>query len=80
MSALATALVAEDEPLLREEIIELLRKLWPELEIVGETDDGVEALRLLHERKPTVMFLDIQMPGMTGLEVAKQAAGRRFTA
>ena len=76
MTPRATALVAEDEPLLREEIIELLRKLWPELEIVGETDDGVEALRMLHERKPDVTFLDIQMPGMTGLEVAKQAAGR----
>ena len=80
MTPRATALVAEDEPLLREEIIELLRKLWPELEIVGETDDGVEALRMLHERKPDVTFLDIQMPGMTGLEVAKQAAGRTHLA
>jgi DNA-binding LytR/AlgR family response regulator len=80
LTARATALVAEDEPLLREEIVELLRKLWPELEIVGETDDGVTALQRLNERKPTVTFLDIQMPGMTGLEVAKQAAGRTHCA
>jgi DNA-binding LytR/AlgR family response regulator len=72
--------VAEDEPLLREEIVELLRKLWPSLEIVGETGDGVEALRLLQERNPDVTFLDIQMPGMTGLEIAQQAAGRTHCA
>lgn len=80
MNARPTAIVAEDEPLLREEIVEFLRKLWPELDIVGETDDGVEALKLINERKPAVVFLDIQMPGMTGLEVAKQAAGRSHCA
>ena len=80
MTAQPTAIVAEDEPLLREEIVEFLRKLWPELDIVAETDDGVEALRLITEHKPSVTFLDIQMPGMTGLEVAKQAAGRSHCA
>ena len=80
MTIRPTALVAEDEPLLREEIVELLRKLWPSLEIVGETGDGVEALRLLQERNPDVTFLDIQMPGMTGLEIAQQAAGRTHCA
>ncbi len=80
MTAHPTAIVAEDEPLLREEIVELLHKLWPELDIVAETDDGVEALRLVSQHQPTVIFLDIQMPGMTGLEVAKQAAGRSHCA
>ena len=71
-----TGLIAEDEPLLREELAEHLTKLWPELEIVGKAVDGVEALRLLVMNKPDIVFLDIQMPGMTGLEVARQAAGR----
>jgi len=75
-----TAVVAEDEPLLREELVELLRKLWPELDIVAQTGDGIDALRLLALHRPTVMVLDIQMPGMTGLEVAKQAAGRSHCA
>jgi len=71
-----TALIAEDEPLLRDELEEHLRKLWPELEIIGKAGDGIDALRLLVAHNPAVLFLDIQMPGMTGLEVAKQAAGR----
>ncbi len=75
-----TVLIAEDEPLLREELVEMLRKLWPELDVVAQTDDGIDALRLLTRHQPTVMFLDIQMPGMTGLEVAKQAAGRSHCA
>jgi len=75
-----TALIAEDEPLLREEVVELLRKLWPELDIVAQTDDGIEALRLLTVHRPNVVFLDIQMPGLSGLEVAKQAAGRSHCA
>ena len=72
----ATALIAEDEPLLQEELVEALAKLWPELAIVARAGDGCEALRLLALHHPTVLFLDIQMPGLTGLEVAKQAAGR----
>jgi DNA-binding LytR/AlgR family response regulator len=71
-----TAIVAEDEATLRAELIEQIGKLWPELSIVGEAADGVQALRLLDELRPDVMFLDIQMPGATGLEVARQASGR----
>lgn len=80
MNARPTAVVAEDEPLLREEIVELLHKLWPELDIVAETDDGVEAVRLIAEHAPSVVFLDIQMPGMTGLDVARHAEGRSHCA
>jgi DNA-binding LytR/AlgR family response regulator len=71
-----TALVAEDEAALRGELIEHIGRLWPELTIVGEASDGIQALRLLDELRPDVLFLDIQMPGATGLEVARQASGR----
>ena len=71
-----TAIVAEDEATLRGQLVEQLGQLWPELAIVGEAADGVQALRLLDEHRPDVLFLDIQMPGATGLEVARQASGR----
>lgn len=71
-----TAVVAEDEATLRQELVERLAQLWPELSIVGEAADGVQALRLLDECRPDILFLDIQMPGATGLEVARQVAGR----
>jgi DNA-binding LytR/AlgR family response regulator len=71
-----TALVAEDEPTLRHQLVETLAQLWPELAIAGEAADGVQALRLLDEQRPDVLFLDIQMPGATGMEVARQASGR----
>lgn len=71
-----TAVVAEDEETLRHELVEQLGKLWPELSIVGEASDGVQALRLLDQHHPDVLFLDIQMPGATGLDVARQVGGR----
>lgn len=71
-----TALVAEDEATLRHQLVEQLGQLWPDLTIVAEAADGVQALRLLDEHRPDVLFLDIQMPGATGLEVARQASGR----
>ena len=71
-----TAILAEDEKVLREELRAKLAKLWPELRIVGEAADGVEALRLLAEHAPDVMFLDVEMPRLTGLDVARQAQGR----
>ncbi len=71
-----TAVVAEDESTLRAELIEQIGALWPEVAIVGEASDGVQALRLLDELRPDVLFLDIHMPGATGLDVARQASGR----
>jgi DNA-binding LytR/AlgR family response regulator len=68
-----TAIIAEDEPLLQAELADALHALWPELSIVGRASDGVEALRLFLALKPSVLFLDIEMPGISGLEVAKQA-------
>lgn len=70
------AVIAEDEPLLRDELAELLGQLWPELDIVAQAADGITALRALERHAPDVLFLDIQMPGLTGLEVARQVNGR----
>jgi DNA-binding LytR/AlgR family response regulator len=68
--------IAEDEPVLLDELRDALANVWPEARVVGEAEDGFAALRLIDEHEPDVLFLDIQMPGMTGLEVAKQASGR----
>lgn len=65
-----TAIIADDEPHMREMLREQLNALWPELRIVGEAEDGLAATALIHALKPTFAFLDIRMPGMTGLEVA----------
>ncbi len=65
-----TALIAEDEPLMRERLKEKLAEVWPELEIVAEAEDGEQALALYAEHRPQLAFLDIRMPGMTGLDVA----------
>jgi len=73
---MTTALIAEDEPLLAEELADALGRLWPELEIVARARDGIEALRMVDAHDPDVVFLDIQMPGMTGLDVAKQLGAR----
>jgi DNA-binding LytR/AlgR family response regulator len=70
------AVIAEDEANLRDELCEALAALWPELAVCGIATDGIEALRQLEELKPEVLFLDIQMPGVSGLEVAKRASGR----
>jgi DNA-binding LytR/AlgR family response regulator len=71
-----TAVIAEDEPLLRAELRDALAALWPELTICAEASDGAEALLALERHKPSVLFLDIQMPGSSGLDVAAQASGR----
>ena len=70
------AIIAEDEANLREELRETLADVWPELDVCAEANNGVEALRALDKHEPDVMFLDIQMPGLTGLDVARRASGR----
>lgn len=72
----ATALIAEDEPLLRAHLRDLLTALWPELVVVAEAEDGVAALAALAGQRPDIAFLDIRMPGATGLDVARAASGR----
>jgi len=68
------AVIAEDEALLREDLVAQLRAAWPELEIAAECTDGAEALEAIEAHAPDVAFLDIRMPGLTGLEVAAAAA------
>ena len=70
------AVIAEDEPLLRAELRESLAKLWPELRVCAEVEDGVEALHAIEQHAPEILFLDIQMPGLSGLDVARQAGSR----
>jgi len=71
-----TAIIAEDEPLLAEELAEHLAALWPALRIVASVSDGVAALHAVDAHAPDIAFLDIQMPRLTGLAVARQIAGR----
>ncbi len=71
-----TAIIAEDEPILREQLEAKLKKLWPELEIIASVEDGPAALEALEERSPDFMFLDIRMPEMTGVEVARHVGNR----
>jgi DNA-binding LytR/AlgR family response regulator len=68
------ALIADDEPHLAAYLRERLAAIWPDLHIVGVAGDGPEALRLIDAHDPDVLFLDIRMPGLTGLEVARRVA------
>jgi DNA-binding LytR/AlgR family response regulator len=68
-----TAIIAEDELPQRRELRAMLAQLWPELDIVSECEDGLAALRALAEHRPQVAFVDIRMPGVSGLEVARAA-------
>ena len=70
------AVLAEDESLLREQLRELLAAAWPELEIVALAEDGRQAIQAMEVHRPDVLFLDIQMPEASGLEVARSASGR----
>jgi DNA-binding LytR/AlgR family response regulator len=71
-----TAIIAEDEPLLRTEIRQTLLELWPALQICAEVGDGLQAVQALDRWAPNVLFLDIQMPGLNGIEVARRASGK----
>jgi DNA-binding LytR/AlgR family response regulator len=75
-----TAILAEDEPLIRREIRDTLCELWPELTVVAEVGDGAEALAAVERCRPDVVFLDIHMPGLDGLTVAQSLNGRAHVA
>ena len=70
------ALVADDEPLLRADLKSRLGRLWPELVICAEAADGNAALAAFEREQPNIAFLDIRMPGRSGLEVAEAIGGR----
>lgn len=72
----ATALIADDEPLLRDALERMLAQAWPELEVVAQARNGREAVDKFEELQPEICFLDVHMPGMTGVEAARHI-GRR---
>ena len=71
-----TAVIADDERLMREQIIARLKEAWPELSIVGEASNGREAVAIVQSLEPDIVFLDISMPGMDGIQAAQALAGQ----
>ncbi|MEO8278143.1 MAG: LytTR family DNA-binding domain-containing protein [Ideonella sp.] len=71
---MTTALIADDERLMREQIRARLADVWPELEIIAEARNGLEAVAMTAQHHPDIVFLDIRMPGLTGVEAARQIA------
>jgi DNA-binding LytR/AlgR family response regulator len=73
---MTTALIADDEPLLRERLRSHLATLWPQLRVIGDARNGAEALELFELHQPDIVFLDIRMPGMDGIATARALARR----
>jgi DNA-binding LytR/AlgR family response regulator len=71
-----TALLAEDEPMLRAQLKSRLANAWPELAVIAEAANGAEALAMYQTHQPDIVFLDIRMPVKTGIEVARALEGR----
>jgi DNA-binding LytR/AlgR family response regulator len=69
-----SAVIADDERLMREQLRSRLQQVWPELNIVAEAKNGLEAVQAVKDHQPDVIFLDIRMPGLTGVEAAKEIA------
>lgn len=69
------AIIADDEATLRHYLKEKLAAAWPELLVIGEAGDGEAALRLIEQQRPDIAFLDIKMPGLSGIEVARRING-----
>jgi len=68
------AVLADDERLMREQLRARLLEVWPELELVAEAKNGLEAVQLVEQHRPDIVFLDIRMPGLTGVDAARQIA------
>jgi DNA-binding LytR/AlgR family response regulator len=73
---MTTALIADDEPLLRGALVHMLAQAWPELRVVAQARNGREAIKLFDATQPDICFLDVHMPGVSGVEVAHHV-GRR---
>ena len=71
-----TALIADDEPLLRKSLTRLLAQAWPELDVVAQARNGREAVEEFEAQQPDICFLDVHMPGLSGVEAAR-LIGRR---
>src|SRR5471032_2687534 len=76
MKSRPTALIADDEPVLREALTRQLAEAWPELDVIAEARNGREAITLFEARKPDICFLDVHMPGLSGVDAANRI-GRR---
>jgi DNA-binding LytR/AlgR family response regulator len=76
MRSRPTALIADDEPLLREALAGHLASAWPELEVVAQARNGREAVQQFEALKPDICFLDVHMPGLTGIEAARRIGTR----
>jgi len=76
VSSRIPAVIADDEPLLRAQLRARLARLWPDLDVVHEMENGRDILQVLDDHNPQVVFLDIHMPGVSGLEAARAVAGR----
>lgn len=76
MSRVPTALIADDEPMLREALARQLAELWPELRVVAQARNGREAVAAFEQHRPDVCFLDVQMPGLSGVDAARQIGQR----
>lgn len=74
-----TAIIADDERLMRDQLRMRLSQVWPELEVIGEAKNGEEAIELVRSLKPDFTFLDIRMPGKTGLEAAQEIGDQSYT-
>ena len=76
MNTPPSALIADDEPLLRERLAAQLARLWPELRIVAQARNGREAVELFDDHAPQVVFLDVHMPGLSGIDAARSMLAR----
>jgi DNA-binding LytR/AlgR family response regulator len=76
MTKRPTALIADDEPLLREDLARKLGFAWPELEVVASVRNGRDAIRQFEALRPAVCFLDVRMPGLSGIEAAHHIGSR----
>jgi len=76
MTKPVTALIADDEPLLRESLTRLLAQTWPELDVIAQARNGRAAVESFEAQRPDICFLDVHMPGLSGIEAAR-FIGRR---
>ncbi|GLR14322.1 DNA-binding response regulator [Chitinimonas prasina] len=74
--AAPTAVIADDERLMREQIVSRLKEAWPELVIVGEATNGLEAVAMARAQEPDIVFLDIRMPELDGIGAARALLGQ----
>lgn len=76
MSRAPTALIADDEPLLREALAQQLASAWPQLQVVAQARNGREAVAQFEALQPDICFLDVHMPGLSGMDAARLIGGR----